>query len=106
MARPKKFVMPEVARKFYHEDEFVTDDGFSIFVGEYIKIKGKNTFGVGEWGLTFKVKSFVTNLETGQKWVDCYEMYRGRAGVMRSFPLERIKRIPVRRKRVARKSNG
>ena len=88
--------------KFAYSDTWTNSEGFEIIAGEFIKIKGQNSFGVGEWGLQFKVKYFVTNIETGQEWVDCYEMYRGRAGVMRSFPLERIKRIPKKRKRVAR----
>lgn len=85
--------------KFDHDFTWTNPDGFEILAGDMIKIKGQNSFGVGEWGLQFKVKSFVTNPKTGKQWVDCYEMYRGRAGVMRSFPLERIKRIPKRRKK-------
>lgn len=93
--------------KFNQSDSWTNEDGFEIVAGELIKIKGQNSFGVGEWGLRFKVKSFVTNIETGKQWVDCYEMYRGRAGVMRSFPLERIKRIPKKRgRRVNRTKNS
>lgn len=90
-------------RNFSYEDSWTTPDGFVIESGDFIKIKGKNSYGVGEWGLQFKVRAFCTNMDTGQTWVDCFEMYRGRAGVQRSFPLERIKRIPKKRKR---KSNG
>lgn len=97
--------LPEIARKFTHEDSWQTPDGFTIVSGDFIKIKGKNSFGVGEWGITFKVKTFCTNLETGKQWVDCYEMYRGRAGVMRSFPLERIKRIPKKRTKKVKNVN-
>ena len=93
--------------KFEYDSVWTNDDGFEIVAGELIKIKGQNSFGVSEWGLKFKVKTFCTNLETGKRWVDCYEIYRGRAGVMRSFPLERIKRIPKKRgRRVNRTANS
>ena len=84
---------------FEYFESWTTPDGFEIMVGDMIKIKGKNSFGVGEWGLQFRVKTFCTNVDTGKQWVDCFEMYRGRPGVMRSFPLERIKRIPKKRGR-------
>jgi hypothetical protein len=103
MAKLKKTDMPSVpvanTSKFAYESFWVNPEGFTISAGDIIKIKGKNAFGVGEWGIQFKVRAFCTNIETGKKWVDCYEMYRGRAGVMRSFALDRIKRIPPRRKR-------
>ena len=93
--------------KFEYGYSWTNEDGFELVAGEFIKIKGQNTFGVSEWGTQFKIKHFVMNVETGKQWVDCYEMYRGRAGVMRSFPLERIKRIPQkRRKRVNRTANS
>lgn len=102
MARPRKFVLPEIAKKYVHEDVLITEDGFEIMHGDMIKVKGKNSFGVGEWGITFKFDKVVTNTETGKVWVECFEMYRGRAGVMRAFPIDRIKRIPKKRtKKVA-----
>ena len=85
--------------KFGYSDSWTNPDGFEIVAGEEIKIHGQNSFGVSEWGCRFKVKHFVMNVETGKEWVDCFEMYRGRPGVMRSFPLERIKRIPKKRRR-------
>lgn len=98
---------PFVPPKFEYAYEVTLPDGFTIVKGELFKIKGKNDFGVGEWGLQFKFDKLVTHLESGKQWVDCYEMYRGRAGVMRSFPIERIKRIPKRRRRrVNRKSDS
>lgn len=83
-------------------DSWTNPDGFVIAAGDMIKIKGKNSFGVGEWGAVFKVKQFCIHNETGKQWVDCFEMFRGSVGPMRSFPLERIKRIPTRRKRKKR----
>lgn len=81
---------------------WTNEDGFEIIAGEEIKIQGTNRFGVSEWGLRFKVKCFILNTKTGKQWVDCYEMYRGRAGVTRSFPLDRIKRIPKKRRKKAK----
>lgn len=89
-------------KRFEYQDSWTNPEGFEILKGDYIKIKGKNSFGVGEWGITFKVNKFCLNVETGQRWVDCYEMYRGRAGGTRSFPLERIKRIPKKRTKKAK----
>jgi hypothetical protein len=110
MAKLKQVIstnIPMQHTKFAYESSWTTPEGFEILAGDMIKIKGKNSFGVGEWGLTFKVRAFCRNTETGQEWVDCFEMYRGRAGVMRSFPLDRIKRIPKKRsKRVNRKSDS
>ena len=94
--------MPVPDLKYTTTDSWVNPDGFTISAGDLIKIKGKNAYGVGEWGSTFKVKQFCTSKASGLMWVDCFEMFRGTPGPLRSFPLERIKRIPVRRKRKAR----
>jgi hypothetical protein len=75
----------------------ITVDGFVIERGEIIKIKD-------EWGMKFKFDALVTNEVTGSQWVDCYEMYRGRAGCLRAFTLDRVKRIPKRGKRGRRKA--
>ena len=106
-SKAKNMTPPYVPPRFEYSYEATLPDGFTITKGEIFKIKGKNDFGVGEWGLQFKFDKLVTHRESGKQWVDCYEMYRGRAGVMRSFPIERIKRIPKRRKRrVNRKSDS
>ena len=102
MARPKKFVMPEIARKYVREDSVVLPDGFTIERGDLFKVKGKNSFGIGEWGLTFKFDHLVTNTENGKVYVECFEMFRGKAGVMRAFPIDRIKRIPKKRSKRVR----
>lgn len=83
--------------KFLQSPEFVTDDGFLISAGDFIKIKG-------EYGVKFKFQSFTTNSETGATWVDCFETFRGAAGAFRSFRTERVKRIPQRGKRAKRVS--
>lgn len=87
MPRRKKVELPPT--KFFSYPE-IEVDGFVIEKGELIKIKD-------EWGLRFKFDGLVTNTETGAQWVDCFEMYRGRSGVLRAFRLERVKRIPKKR---------
>lgn len=107
MARPKKFVVPEIARKYVREDSVLLPDGFILERGDLFKVKGKNSFGIGEWGLTFKFDHLVTNTENGKIYVECFEMFRGKAGVMRAFPIDRIKRIPKKRsKRVRRNTTS
>jgi hypothetical protein len=81
--------------KFFKFPE-ITVDGFVIEKGEIIKIKD-------EWGMRFKFDSLVTNTSTGAQWIDCFEVYKLRTGCTRSFRLDRVKRIPKRRKRVARR---
>lgn len=105
MARPKKFVLPEVAKKYMREDSVMLPDGFTIERGDMFKVKGKNSFGIGEWGLVFKFDHLVTNTENGKVYVECFEMYRGKAGVMRAFTVDRIKRIPKKRTRRAKNVN-
>jgi hypothetical protein len=108
MGRPKKFVVPEIARKYFREESAVLPTGQTIERGDIFKVKGKNSYGVGEWGLTFKFNYLVTNTETNKIYVECFEMYRGRAGVMRAFTLDRIKPIPKKRraKRVNRTTDN
>jgi hypothetical protein len=107
MARPKKFVLPEIAHKYVREDSVLLPDGFTIERGDLFKIKGKNSYGIGEWGITFKFDHLVTNTENGKVYIECFEMYRGKAGVMRAFPIDRIKRIPKKRsKRVKRTTSS
>ena len=88
MVRRRKVV--EVApTKFFRFPE-IEIDGFIIEKGEIIKVKD-------EWGMRFKFDSLVTNTETGSQWVDCFEVYKARTGCLRSFKLDRVKRIPKRR---------
>ena len=94
MARPKKYVMPEEAKKFLRQPYMIVD-GFEILQGDIIKIKG-------EFGGKFKFDNLVTNVETGSQWIDCFETYRGVSGVWRSFNTDRVKRIPKRGKRSKR----
>ena len=97
MARRKKVELPPT--KFFSYPE-IEVDGFIIEKGDLIKIKD-------EWGMRFKFDGLVTNTETGAQWVDCFEVYRGRTGVLRAFKLDRVKRIPKKRgKRRARRAEA
>jgi len=88
MPRRKKSV--EITpTKFFRFPE-IEIDGFIIEKGDIIKVKD-------EWGMRFKFDSLVTNIETGAQWVDCFEVYKARTGCLRSFKIDRIKRIPKRR---------
>lgn len=86
---PRRKKIEPTPTKFFRYPE-IEVDGFIIEKGELIKIKD-------EWGMRFKLDGLVTNTETGAQWVDCFEMYRGRAGVLRAFRLDRVKRIPKKR---------
>lgn len=96
MPRRKKIDLPPT--KFFRYPE-ITIDGFVVERGEVIKIQD-------EWGMKFKFDSLVTNQETGAQWIDCFELWRGRTGCLRSFRLERVKRVPKRGKRARRKATS
>lgn len=82
----------------FKSENFIEIDGFTISKGDIIKISG-------EHGLKFKFSAFTTNTETGSSWIDCFELDRGAACSMRSFYVDRVKRIPKKRgKRVSRRS--
>ena len=81
--------------KFFRFPE-ITVGNFVISKGDIIKIEG-------EWGQRFKFDSLVTNKETGAQWIDCFEVHKMRTGCLRSFRLERVKRIPTRRGRRAKR---
>jgi hypothetical protein len=70
-------------------------NGFSIEAGDIIKVKG-------EYGTKFKFVGITTNDLTGSQWVDCFEIFRGKAQQFRAFKEDRIKRIPQRGKRAKR----
>jgi hypothetical protein len=75
---------------FLREPQVTLENGKIIQNGDLIKIRG-------EYGLSFKFQNLTTNPNTGAQWIDCFEMFRGHAGVLRSFRSDRIKRIPKRR---------
>ena len=87
--------VPPPPTKFFRFPE-ITVGNFVIQKGDMIKIQD-------EWGMKFKFDSLVTNKETGAQWVDCFEVHKMRTGCLRSFRLERVKRIPKRRGRRAKR---
>ena len=93
MARRKKeSVLSET--KFRTVPEF-EHNGFMIYAGDTIKVKG-------EYGGKFKVVGLTTNIETGAQWIDCFEIIGGIPSVFRSFKQERVKRVPKRKTRAKR----
>lgn len=70
-------------------------DGFPIHEGDIIKVKG-------EYGTKFKFVGITTNTLTGSQWVDCFEIFRGKAQQFRAFKEDRIKRVPQKGKRARR----
>lgn len=71
-------------------------NGFTISAGDIIKIHG-------EWGSKFKFVGVTTNTLTGATWIDCFEIIGTVPSVFRSFKVERVKRIPQKRKRRAKR---
>jgi hypothetical protein len=92
MGRRKK---NEVKQSYFETVPFLELNGFMISQGDIIKING-------EYGSKFKFIGVTTNNLTGASWVDCFEIMNGVSSVFRSFKQERVKRIPVKRKRAKR----
>ena len=90
MGRRRKVVIAPT--KFSREYEAILPDGKKLERGDILKV-------VGEHGLRFKFDALVTNTETGAQWIDCFEVYKMRAGVLRAFTADRIKPMPKRRRR-------
>ena len=86
-AKPSPFTM----------EPYMEADGFPINAGDIIKIRG-------EYGTKFMFRGITTNPKTGSRWVDCYEMFRGKPQQFRAFDIDRVKRVPQRGKRAKRVS--
>jgi hypothetical protein len=78
------------------------DKTYQFEIGNFTIIQGDIIRITGEYGLKFQFDCIVTNTRNGSVWVDCYELDKGRVRMLRAFTIDRIKRIPVRRKRVSR----
>jgi hypothetical protein len=76
-------------------EPYMEADGFAINAGDIIKVKG-------EYGVSFKFVGVTTNTKTGSTWVDCFEIFRGKAQQFRAFKQDRIKRVPQRGRRAKR----
>lgn len=92
MGRRKKV---EVKDSYFVTEPYMEVNGFPIHAGDIIKV-------TGEHGAKFRFVGITTNNLTGSSWVDCFEVIGGVASVFRSFKQDRIKRIPVKRKRAKR----
>jgi hypothetical protein len=99
MSRRKKVEITPT--KFFKFPEVTLPGDKIVERGEIIKISG-------EHGMRFKFDSLVTNTETGAQWIDCFEVHKMRTGCLRSFTADRIRKIPVRRRRrrAARNTDG
>lgn len=76
----------------FKRDMEININGFIVESGDLIKIKG-------EYGSRFKFQSLTTNTDSNAQWVDCFEVFRGQVGAFRSFSIDRVKRIPGKRKK-------
>lgn len=94
----KRVKATKPSETFFIKKDSIEVNGFTISRGDIIKIQG-------EHGGKFKFDSFVTNTISGAQWIDCFEIINGSTSVFRSFKVERIKRIPVRRKRRGKRVN-
>lgn len=92
MARRKKAVVQDNGLETV---PYMEVDGFTIEAGDIIKVRG-------EYGVQFKFVGVTTNTRTGSTWVDCFEIFRGKAQQFRAFKEDRIKRVPKRGKRAKR----
>ena len=80
------------------------DHVYQMESGNFIIEKGDLIKITGEYGTKFRFESVTTNPKNGAVWVDCFEMFRGQLGPYRSFAIDRVKRIPKRRMRKAKKA--
>ena len=95
MGRPKKMIYAapkEPPVKFDREYRVTLPNGREVVSGELIKI-------VGEYGAIFRFDSLTSNPKTGKSWIDCRELHKGQTGPFRSFDIDRVKKLPVRRKK-------
>lgn len=95
----RKIIKSQIKESFFVKEPSVEINGFTISRGDIIKVQG-------EHGAKFKFDSFVTNTISGAQWIDCFELINGTSSVFRSFRLDRLKRIPAKRKRRKNVSRG
>ena len=92
MGRRKK---TEVKPSNFETVPYMTIDGFEVNAGDIVKVKG-------EYGVRFQFVGVTTNTLTGSTWIDCFEIFRGKAQQFRAFKQDRIKRVPQRGRRAKR----
>jgi hypothetical protein len=91
MGRRKKVSSP-LQQMYTRTPEYTLESGRIISEGEVIKIDGV-------WGTKFSFKEHVVRDDIGKQWIDCYELEKGIKCGLRSFYPERIKPIPIRKRR-------
>lgn len=91
MGRRKKLVSP-LGHIYSRTPEYTLNSGRTISEGEVIKISGI-------WGTKFRFKEHVIRTDNGKEWIDCYEIEKGLNCGLRSFYPERIKPMPIRKRR-------
>ena len=89
----RKAVKSPLAHLYHRVPHYTMPDGRVIEKDEIIKIKG-------ELGGKFKFLEHVTRTDSGIDWIDCFELRGGVLCGWRSFYPDRIKPMPIpRRKR-------
>jgi hypothetical protein len=91
MGRRKETISP-LGHLYNRNPEYTLESGRTVYAGETIKISGI-------WGTKFNFKEHVIRTDNGKEWIDCYELEKGIKCGLRSFYPERIKPIPVRKRR-------
>jgi hypothetical protein len=94
MAKKKNSI---VAPSNFETIPYMEIDGFAVDAGDIIRVRG-------EYGVKFQFIGVTTNTLTGAQWVDCFEIFRGKAQQFRAFKEDRIKRVPQKGKRARRVS--
>jgi len=93
----KKTLVSPNSHLFKREDFYVLADGKVVKRGQVIRISG-------EHGGRFKFHSHVTHTDSGVEWIDCFELQKGIPSSWRSFRPEKIKVIPIRKRRNKKKA--
>jgi hypothetical protein len=91
MPRRKQIISP-LEHLYDRTPKYTLESGRTITEGEIIKIDGV-------WGTKFKFKEHVIRTDNGKEWIDCYELEKGINCGLRSFYPDRIKPIPIRKRR-------
>ena len=93
----KKILISPNSQLFKRENSYTLADGKVVKRGQVIRISG-------EHGSRFRFHSYVTHTVSGAEWIDCFELQRGVSSGWRSFRPERIKVIPIRKRRNKKKA--
>ena len=92
----RKAVKSPLAHLYHRVPHYTMSDGRVIEKDEIIKIKG-------EHGGKFKFLEHVTRTDSGIEWIDCFELRGGVLCGWRSFYPDRIKPMPISRRKRRKK---